>query len=199
MINLDSCPVMVSGCDVTQEGQCSRTDSGVTTRVPQATPRRRQRYRPKAGEAQPAAVRKAPDQARETPYLPPRQRYNPQKCQRQCSSFDSGTCGGGCECRSVPDRRNGPNLWLGTCMAVVVGRARKSGLLQFDAGGNLAGSFGNSLGKRDWDWSRGEEEDWPCPCNETYVSHACCEARNGMVWEGRGGYLGGLSGRGVAI
>ena len=27
------------------------------------------------------------------------------------------------------------------------------------------------------------EEEWPCPCNSSYVSHGCCEARDGLVWE----------------
>ncbi|KAI9726094.1 MAG: hypothetical protein M1828_002102 [Chrysothrix sp. TS-e1954] len=30
---------------------------------------------------------------------------------------------------------------------------------------------------------KAREESPPCPCNETYVSHACCDARQGMVWE----------------
>jgi hypothetical protein len=25
--------------------------------------------------------------------------------------------------------------------------------------------------------------DWPCACNASYVSHACCQVDNGLVWE----------------
>lgn len=32
----------------------------------------------------------------------------------------------------------------------------------------------------------------PCPCNSTYVSHACCDARDGMVWEDQRLKLGEL-------
>ncbi|KAI9725325.1 MAG: hypothetical protein M1828_003340 [Chrysothrix sp. TS-e1954] len=27
------------------------------------------------------------------------------------------------------------------------------------------------------------DEEVPCPCNGTYVSHACCDSRDGLVWE----------------
>ena len=27
------------------------------------------------------------------------------------------------------------------------------------------------------------DEEWPCPCNGSYVSHGCCGASGGMVWE----------------
>ena len=27
------------------------------------------------------------------------------------------------------------------------------------------------------------DEPVPCPCNGTYVSHACCRVQDGMVWE----------------
>ena len=27
------------------------------------------------------------------------------------------------------------------------------------------------------------DEEWPCPCNSSYVSHGCCRAKDGLVWE----------------
>ena len=40
------------------------------------------------------------------------------------------------------------------------------------------------------------QEGRPCPCNGTYVSHACCGARDGLVWEGEEFKLGELVGEG---
>lgn len=40
------------------------------------------------------------------------------------------------------------------------------------------------VGKRD--------EELPCPCNSTYISHGCCSAKDGLVWEPAEFYLGGL-------
>ena len=36
------------------------------------------------------------------------------------------------------------------------------------------------------------DEGRPCPCNGTYVSHGCCGARNGLVWEAKEFKLGEL-------
>ena len=36
------------------------------------------------------------------------------------------------------------------------------------------------------------EEALPCPCNSSYVSHSCCGAYNGVVWEPREMKLGEL-------
>ena len=36
------------------------------------------------------------------------------------------------------------------------------------------------------------EEDSPCPCNATYVSHACCGVESGIVWESESLKLGEL-------
>ena len=36
------------------------------------------------------------------------------------------------------------------------------------------------------------EENRPCPCNATYVSHACCGVADGLVWEGEEFKLGEL-------
>lgn len=36
------------------------------------------------------------------------------------------------------------------------------------------------------------EESFPCPCNATYVSHACCGVESGMVWEDASLKLGEL-------
>ncbi|KAI9757588.1 MAG: hypothetical protein M4579_003400 [Chaenotheca gracillima] len=37
------------------------------------------------------------------------------------------------------------------------------------------------------------DEGFPCPCNSTYVSHACCGATDGLVWEGPQAKLGELA------
>ena len=28
-----------------------------------------------------------------------------------------------------------------------------------------------------------ESDNWPCACNTTYISHGCCDAQDGMIWE----------------
>jgi hypothetical protein len=40
---------------------------------------------------------------------------------------------------------------------------------------------------------RGLSEDWGCPCNRTYVSHACCSSGDGMIWERSELKLGALA------
>jgi hypothetical protein len=52
-------------------------------------------------------------------------------------------------------------------------------------------SLGQSLGGRDTD-SVVLREDLVCPCNWTYVSKACCEADEGLVWESSDLRLGRL-------
>lgn len=37
------------------------------------------------------------------------------------------------------------------------------------------------------------EEQLPCPCNSTYVSHSCCESPDGIVWEPSSMKLGFLA------
>ena len=56
-----------------------------------------------------------------------------------------------------------------------------SGLVAFAAACLIDMATG---GKRD--------EDWPCPCNSTYVSHGCCGVENGLVWEATENKLGEL-------
>lgn len=56
---------------------------------------------------------------------------------------------------------------------------------------NIASSGPNNkeyAGKRD--------EDLPCPCNSTYISHGCCGVKDGLVWEPAGFNLGQLVERG---
>ena len=38
--------------------------------------------------------------------------------------------------------------------------------------------------------------EFPCPCNTTYISHSCCGANDGLVWEPVGFNLGKLVGGG---
>lgn len=54
-----------------------------------------------------------------------------------------------------------------------------SGIIYF----NLA--CASSLGGR-----KRDSDSFPCVCNGTYVSHACCDAHDGMVWESEDMKLG---------
>ena len=48
----------------------------------------------------------------------------------------------------------------------------------------LDGKSNGNGGKRD--------VEFPCPCNTTYVSHGCCGAKGGLIWEPLGFNLGKL-------
>ena len=64
--------------------------------------------------------------------------------------------------------------------------------------GNVVTSFAISRCVRKHSRLNGRAEenqeilDWPCACNSTYVSHGCCHADNGLVWEAPHRFLGGL-------
>ena len=83
-------------------------------------------------------------------------------CHGKCSNSYS-SCGSNpnCQCKANPVDGFGagnPAFYLSSCVSV-----------QTRLGGKV---------KR-------ELIDWPCPCNASYVSQACCEAEQGLVWEPR--------------
>jgi hypothetical protein len=41
----------------------------------------------------------------------------------------------------------------------------------------------SSLGGRDLGLKQQEMGSWPCACNATFVSRACCESESGVIWE----------------
>ena len=61
----------------------------------------------------------------------------------------------------------------GDCFCVLTGARYEPGAGEVEYFASCSNSL---LGKRG--------EPMPCPCNSTYVSHACCSHTNGLVWEG---------------
>ncbi|KAI9891660.1 MAG: hypothetical protein M1814_002595 [Vezdaea aestivalis] len=94
------------------------------------------------------------------------------QCRGQCKNQKGCLDRQGCRCFATKyddarmAQRSGKPWFLGFCM-------------DFSAAVSL------SLGKR--------SEALLCPCNSTYVSAGCCEARNGLVWEHEGLKMGELA------
>ncbi|KAI9893178.1 MAG: hypothetical protein M1814_000726 [Vezdaea aestivalis] len=84
----------------------------------------------------------------------------PQKCGTQCTNFRCADRGRGCKCLAAPNKaQRGTWQMYGCAMAIASGRGRRS----VDSGV--------------------PNGDWACPCNASYVSHSCCDADGGVVWE----------------
>ncbi|KAI9720511.1 MAG: hypothetical protein M1828_005682 [Chrysothrix sp. TS-e1954] len=86
----------------------------------------------------------------------------------------NGTCTAGQDCGAQAD----------TCICKVVSSTYipRLGIEKYLAECSLP-----LLGKRDM-----ETIEAPCPCNTSYVSHACCDTRDGWVWESEDRKLGEL-------
>ena len=100
--------------------------------------------------------------------------------------FQSGdTCGVGCsrdedcqscakdqkaadtfKCRAAQQSKFNPTTGVATFLSVCLISASR---------GALNGKKSENGGKRD--------VGLPCPCNSTYISHGCCGAKNGLLWE----------------
>jgi hypothetical protein len=96
------------------------------------------------------------------------------QCGNNCTTNADCTGGSDCTCRAQSQQ-------------VVPGAGAGVGTVQYLAACIIMLSTGVP-GKRD--------EAWPCPCNATYVSHGCCDAKDGMVWESWNNKLGELAGAG---
>ena len=58
----------------------------------------------------------------------------------------------------------------------------------------MIGAWTSGLnGKNNWNGGK-RDVVLPCPCNSTYISHSCCGAKGGLVWEPAGFNLGKLVG-----
>lgn len=90
-------------------------------------------------------------------YPLPRSAFGQQSSEQKClGSCDGYTCTNGCQCLATPVSK-GLFMELG-CGSLSLGLGRR-GLGGYTKGG------------------------WACPCNSTYVSQACCNAPDRMVWE----------------
>ena len=127
-----------------------------------------------------------------------------------------GTCGGPCDgpgaCSRPTAAGSGPLPHSCSCVAdpsmvqvqaagldPVFPHAACFPVAGLSSAGGLAVAFG--LGKRGnptelgsgFDAAAASSSSWPCVCNATYVSRACCGSADGLVWEDAGGRLGRLA------
>jgi hypothetical protein len=104
----------------------------------------------------------------------------PRSCRKSCKNHRCASHGRGCRCLANPEPvNNGIFLLYGCGVPPKLLPKKKRRSLDLDSeaedarGGHIEGG-------------------WPCPCNGTYVSHACCDADNGLVWEDGDKWLGRL-------
>ncbi len=78
-------------------------------------------------------------------------------------------------CRAAAKSKVNPAVGAATFLSMCLRNAALSGQMQKNK---------EYAGKRD--------VALPCPCNSTYISHGCCGAKDGLVWESAGSNLGRL-------
>ena len=100
----------------------------------------------------------------------------PRSCGKECKNFQCTGRGNDCQCAAIPQDVSGGIWTLFGCrhQPKLFPKIRR-----------------RSLGS-DLEVEGDAEERWPCPCNGTYVSYACCDVQDGLVWEDKDRWLGRL-------
>ncbi|KAI9676098.1 MAG: hypothetical protein M1817_000841 [Caeruleum heppii] len=111
----------------------------------------------------------------------------------ECSWSEFGACR--CVARTVQKQGSGRDRFLGVCSQILSGPLGK--IRKRDAEGGIDTSIQQATVDGD-DGTMAfldpeTQERLACPCNVSYVSFACCDSRDGVVYEPPGLKLGSLS------